>query len=217
MHFEVLIEDKSGSIALDVVLNKILGENGQAHSWRLHPYKGVGRIPRKLDAVPDPRKRLLLNHLPRLLRGYGRSLHPGRHCVVVVVDLDNRNCIAFKQELLGVLNASNPHPSTLFRIAIEEGEAWLLGDRGALKTAYPNANDTVLNAYVQDSICGTWEVLADAVHPGGSAQLKSAGYPVAGKAKCEWAGRIAPHMDVKRNRSKSFQVFRDGVRRLAGT
>ncbi len=36
-------------------------------------------------------------------------------------------------------------------------------------------------------------------------------------AKCEWAGRIAPHMDVNGNRSKSFQVFRDGVRRLAGT
>ena len=217
MHFEVLIEDKSGSIALDAVMEKILGGNGQTHSWKLHPYKGIGRIPRNLHAVPDPGKRLLLNHLPRLLRGYGRSLRPGRECVVVVVDLDNRNCVVFKRELLGVLNACRPRPSTLFRIAIEEGEAWLLGDRGALKAAYPNANDTVLNAYVQDSICGTWEVLADAVHPGGSAPLKSAGYPTAGKAKCEWAGRIAPHMDVNGNRSKSFQVLRDGVRRLAGT
>ena len=36
-------------------------------------------------------------------------------------------------------------------------------------------------------------------------------------AKCEWAGRIARHMDVDGNRSPSFQVFRDGVRDLAGT
>ena len=216
MHFEVLVEDQSGGIALDVVLEKILGANGQPHSWRLHPYKGIGRIPANLHAVPNPRKRLLLNHLPRLLRGYGRSLQPGRDCVLVVVDLDTQDCIKLKQELLGVLQACNPRPTTLFRIAIEEGEAWLLGDRDAVKAAYPNAKDPVLNGYAQDSICGTWEVLADAVHPGGSAPLKRAGYPTAGRAKCDWARNIAPRMDVSRNRSKSFQVFRDGVRRLAG-
>ena len=122
----------------------------------------------------------------------------------------------FKQELLGVLNACNPRPKTLFRIAIEEGEAWLLGDRSAVKSAYPNAKDAVLNIYIQDSICGTWEVLADAVHSGGSKLLKKLGYPTAGKAKCEWAGKIAPHMDIDNNGSKSFQVFRDGVRKFAG-
>ena len=136
--------------------------------------------------------------------------------MVVVVDLDRADCATFKQELLAVLNACSPRPRTLFRIAIEEGEAWLLGDRDAVKAGYPNANDAVLNNYRQDSICGTWEVLADAVHPGGSAQLQRAGYPTAGKAKCEWAGRIAPHMDVNRNLSASFRVFRDGVRDLAG-
>ena len=126
MHFEVLIEDQSGGIALDVVLEKILGKNGQAHSWRLHSYKGVGRIPTNLHAVPNPGKRLLLNHLPRLLRGYGRSLRLGRDCLLVVVDLDSQDCVKFKQELLGVLNACTPRPRALFRIAIEEGEAWLL-------------------------------------------------------------------------------------------
>ena len=216
MHFEVLIEDRSGSIALDVVLEKILGANGQTHSWRLHAYKGVGRLPANLNAAPNPRKRLLLHHLPRLLRGYGRSLQPGRDCVLVVVDLDTQDCIKLKQELLGVLQACNPRPTALFRIAIEEGEAWLLGDRDAVKAAYPNVKEAVLNGYVQDSICGTWEILADAVHPGGSAPLKRAGYPTAGRVKCEWARKITPHMDMGRNRSPSFQVFRDGVKSLAG-
>ena len=27
---------------------------------------------------------------------------------------------------------------------------------------------------------------------------------------------FTPHMDIGRNRSKSFQVFRDGVKRLVG-
>ena len=114
------------------------------------------------------------------------------------------------------MNACNPRPKTLFRIAIEECEAWLLGDRAAVKSAYPDAEDSVLNNYVQDSICGTWEILADAVHPGGSSPLKKQGYPATGIAKCDWAGKIAPHLDVNQNQSKSFQVFRDGVRNLAG-
>ena len=216
MHFEVLAEDKSGSIALDILLAKILVANGADHSWKLHPYKGIGRIPKNLQVAPNPGMQFLLHHLPALLRGYGQSLPTAHACVVVVVDLDDNDCMALKQELLRVLNACNPRPRTLFRIAIEESEAWLLGDPGALKAAYPNTKDMVLNAYVQDSICNTWEVLADAVHSGGSAQLKKMVWPGAGKAKCDWARKIAPHMDVNRNQSLSFRVFRDGVRSLAG-
>ena len=134
----------------------------------------------------------------------------------MVVDLDTQNCLAFKQELLDKLAECNPRPRTLFRIAIEESEAWLLGDRKALKKAYPKARDSVLNGYKQDSICGSWEVLAEAVNRGGLAPLKRAGYPEVGEAKCEWARNIAPHMDVDQNQSKSFQVFRDGIRKLAG-
>ena len=89
----------------------------------------------------------------------------------------------------------------------------MLGDRAAVKRAYPHAKDSVLNGYEQDGICGTWEVLADAVHPGGSAKLKS--YPVTGTVKCDWARAITPCMNADENRSPSFRVFRDGVRKLA--
>lgn len=217
MHFEVLVEDQSGSIALECLLEKILGANGAAHTWTIHPYKGLGHIPKNLYRAPDPKKRLLLHHLPRVLRGYGhrfdRSELPS--AVIVVVDLDQRDCVAFKRELRTVLEACTPRPRTLFRIAIEESEAWLLGNRAAVKQAYPDAKDSVLKRYEQDSICGTWEVLADAVHPGGAAKLKESAYPVTGTAKCDWAEAIAPYMNVAENRSPSFQVFRDGVRKLA--
>ena len=107
MHFEILIEDESGRIAVDTVLERILGKNDAPHSWRTHGYKGLGRIPKTLHGKTDPTKRLLLNHLPRLLRGYGKSLDDSA-AVIVVVDLDDRDCIAFKQELLEVLNACDP-------------------------------------------------------------------------------------------------------------
>ena len=216
MHFEVLVEDRSGKEALEIIMEKVLGANSPEHSWRIISYRGSGRIPKDLRGVTDPRKRILLDRLPQLLRGYGRSLQDSSS-VLVVVDLDARDCMAFKRELLDVLDACYPRPCTLFRIAIEEGEAWLLGDRDAVRAAYPNAKESVLNGYAQDSICGTWEVLADAVHPGGAARLKKApGYSELGRAKSEWARKIALHMDMDKNRSKSFQVFRDGVRNLAG-
>ncbi len=79
-----------------------------------------------------------------------------------------------------------------------------------------NAEPDVLDNYRQDSICGTWEVLADAVYPGGKTRLKKLGFPHTGQAKCEWAEKIGPHMTVDSNQSTSFRVFRDGVRRLAG-
>lgn len=216
MHFEVLVEDKSGSITVKFLMEKILGPNHSNHSWRIHAYKGIGHLPKNLHRLPDPGKQLLLHQLPYVLRGYGRSLSSSSAAVVVVVDLDNKDCMSFKQELLGVLSGCHPRPRTLFRIAIEESEAWLLGDRSAVKQAYSNAKDSVLDSYSQDSICGTWEVLADAVNAGGATALKRLSYPDAGMAKCIWAQDIAPHIDVGGNRSKSFQVFRRGLKNLAG-
>ena len=123
----------------------------------------------------------------------------------------------FKQELTNVLHACIPRPNVKFRIAIEEVEAWLLGDRDAVKTAFPNARNTVLNQYVQDSICGD---LGDfgrrRLQRWFKCAYEESGYPEAGRiAKAEWARQISDQMDVDRNRSKSFQVFRDTVRDLA--
>ena len=216
MHFEILAEDQSGSIALEHIFEKILGANYTEHSWRMHPFRGKGRLPDNFYESPNPKNQQLLNNLPRLLRGLGKSLDESTSVVVVVVDLDDDDCMRFKQDLLNVLNGCNPRPRTLFRIAIEESEAWLLGDRAAVRAAYPNAREAVLDGYVQDSICGTWEVLANALYQGGAARLEQLGFPADGEAKCDWARKIAPRMDVDSNQSKSFQVSRDGVRKLAG-
>ena len=60
-------------------------------------------------------------------------------------------------------------------------------------------------------ICGTWELLADAVYGGGAEALKRAGWQAVGREKEAWAQHIAPHVDVERNASPSFQYFREQV------
>jgi hypothetical protein len=216
MHFEILVEDASGRIALAAILPKILEVQGEPHTYRCHAYKGIGHVPKDLRPGTDASKRILLDQLPRILQGYGRSLVSESASVVVVVDQDRRDCKELKADMLAVLQTCHPRPETLFRIAVEEMEAWLLGDRTAIKAAYPKARPRILDGYVQDSVCNTWETLADAIHPGGATALKRQGYPLIGQAKCAWAERIAPLMEPSRNASKSFQVFRDGLRRLAG-
>jgi predicted ATPase len=159
---------------------------------------------------------ILLDRLPMILAGYRKSQQHQDAAVLVVVDLDDRNCAEFKQELNGILNQCHPAPRALFRIAIEEMEAWLLGDRSAILKEFPRAKGTVLGTYDQDSICGTWERLTDAVFPGGSAALKVAGGPEIGEQKCKWASQIGRHLDPESNASPGFHALRRGLLKLCG-
>lgn len=116
-----------------------------------------------------------------------------------------------------ILEKCNPKPETRFCFAIEEGEAWLLGDIHAVVTAYPAAKTQVIEKYVNDSICNTWETLADAVFPGGAFALREKGMQSVGAEKSRWAAMIAPHMDVEKNASPSFAYFRAKICELADT
>lgn len=215
MHFEILIEDQSGKKTLDILMPKIIGNN---HTFRVIPYKGIGRIPKNMRDTDHASKRILMENLPKLLKGYGRT-YSGygsdySAVVFVVCDLDKKCCKTFKKELLNIMNACNPKPDTRFCIAIEECEAWFLGDIAAVKTAYPRAKDEILNTYVNDSICGTWEILADALYSGGSLALSKNGWQAVGAEKSLWAERIAPCMNIGHNNSPSFCYFRNKLREL---
>ena len=213
MHIEFLVEDSSGEKMLSQILPKILGEQGAPHTWRMKAYKGIGRIPPGLSVKADPAKRMLLDQLPRLLQGYGKTV--SIDAVVVVLDTDSRECSAFLTELKSLVAKCQPAPRTLFRLAIEEMEAWYLGDSQSILKAYPRAKREVIARYLQDSVCGTWELLADAVYPGGSAAIKKTGWPLPGQIKHEWAEKITPFMDINQNTSPSFMKLRDGLLHLA--
>ena len=227
MHFEILVEDSSGGKALECLIPKIIAHiqytkkpviEHEQHTFRLISHGGLGTIPKDLHADPDPATRTLLENLPKKLRAYGKT-YPApdsQFAVIVVCDLDDKYEKIFYNELKSILNTCNPQPKTRFCIAREEGEAWLLGDIPAVKAAYPDAKDSVLKEYSNDSICGTWEMLADAVHPDGRNAHAAQNYQAWGKEKHEWAEKITPHMTVNRNISPSFQRFRTQLRELAG-
>ena len=215
MHFEILVEDQSGKKALDILVPKIIGE---VHTYKVHAFKGIGRVPKKMKNAREAANRMLLDSLPKLLKGYGHTFSGYRNyqaAVIVICDLDDKNCVMFRQQLCDILNACSPKSETRFCIAIEEGEAWFLGDLPAIKNAYPKAKDAVLNSYVKDSICGTWEKLADAIYPGGSAVLTAKGWQAVGAEKSKWAEGISPYMTVDINQSPSFCYFYKKMRELA--
>ncbi len=224
MRLEILVEGSIEKDVLDVLLKKIIKDH-EAHLWKIHPHKGIGHLPdpacrsdkkevnkNKKNAI----KQTLLGSLSSKLKYYGKE-QDDNLAVVVLVDLDDKNCIQFKKQLLEILNFCQPAPKVLFRIAIEELEAWFLGDRIAVKKSYPNAKEKILDSYEQDSICGTWEKLADAVYEGGVKELHSRygrGSKKILRKKAEWAIKICQHMDVRKNESPSFRVFRDGIRNM---
>jgi hypothetical protein len=215
MHFEILIEDQSGKKALDLLIPKIL-DDPLKDTFTVRSYKGIGQLPKNLHKSNDPSKRILLHQLPRLLQGYGKSYSNHKNfsaTVIVICDLDDRNYELFISELEAVLNSCNPRPNTRFCLAIEEGEAWFLGDIEAIKAAYPKAKMNILKQYKPDSICGIWELLADAVS-GGHRNLSKKGWRAVGAEKFRWAERISPKMIVDRNTSPSFCQFRDTLRVL---
>ena len=53
MHIEVLVEDASGEKLLESLLSKVFGAQDDPHTWRVHAYKGIGRIPKNLNASGD--------------------------------------------------------------------------------------------------------------------------------------------------------------------
>jgi hypothetical protein len=219
MHFEILVEDQSGKKMLENLVPQIFSPNNDNHTVRFRSYKGIGQIPKDLTSPTGANSRLLLDQLPRLLNAFGRTFaeygDSYKAAVIVVCDLDDKNRQDFLGKLQEMAYSCRHKPETRFCLAIEEGEAWLLGDVPAVKQAYPAAKDAVLQRYENDSICGTWELLADAVYEGGAKALKAKGWMSVGAEKSRWASEITPFMVVAKNKSPSFRHFRTCLITLA--
>lgn len=208
MYFQFLIEDQSGKELIDQVMGKLQLEYPNTY-YDCKSFHGIGGFTKK-NTVKEMKTGKLLNDLATYLRGFNKSLqHMDAAAIVVVVDNDDRDTDSFYAELQEVANKNMITLDHVFCIAVEELEAWLLGDESAILAAYPNAKLSSLHSYKQDDICGTWEVLAEVVYKGGVQKLKSnsAFYGEIGKEKCAWARNIGAQMDIHNNKSPSFNRF----------
>lgn len=205
MYFQFLVEDKSGGILIDLLMKKIQ-EQAPETTYDIKSFRGLGGFTRK-NTVKETKDGQLLNDLSTYLRGFNRSLAGFPAAVVVVLDNDDNDPAALRQMLEQVSEQNRIEIDHVFCLAIEELEAWLLGDEAAILAAYPDANRRALHEYEQDSICGTWEVLADVVYDGGCAALKKQPWNEIGRMKSVWAQEIGRHLSVQSNRSPSFQAF----------
>ncbi len=199
MHIEFLIEEASAEIVLNEIIPRIVG--GET-TFKIHDFRGKGN---------------LIKNLLNRMRGYSNIIkHQEGLRIVILIDKDSQNCQELKQKLEEIAaQAGLTTPSTsnnfqvLNRIVVEELEAWFFGDINALREAYPKVPESLSKrrSYrIPDEIKGgTWEALERI--------LSSAGYYEKGfMPKTEVARNIAPFMNPELNSSKSFQVFRDGLK-----
>lgn len=190
MHVEIYVEELSAKAALDILVPRIVGGE---HTYTVHNFRG---------------KQELLQEVPKRLRAYARWI-PADWRIAVLVDEDRQDCHELKAKLMKAAHDAELAERVLSRIVIEELEAWFFGDFEALRAVYPKLPATIPSRARfrdPDAIAGgTWEML-DQV-------LRKAGYR-GGLVKTDTAKKVAAQMDPDRNRSRSFQVFRDGLRRL---
>ncbi|MEO6954893.1 MAG: DUF4276 family protein [Polyangia bacterium] len=163
-------------------------------------------------------KRDLLKQLDGRLRGYARFMHSTWR-IVVLIDRDQDDCRALRQQIDGKIQAAglrlrtSPRDASwqaVTRVAIEELEAWYFGDWQAVRDAYPKLPSKVPGRAAfrdPDAIAGgTAEQL--------ERHLQHAGYFKTGLRKVELATAIAEHMVPERNRSASFRKFNQLLKAL---
>lgn len=202
MMFHILTEGSADTPTVEEIMRRKFGLV-RGSQFRVYPHQGKGKLPADISAAPDARDRTLLGQLPAKLRAYSRK--GGRCVVVVLVDQDDDDCGELKQSLVEAWKALNPRPArVLFRIAMEECEAWLLADRRAVEVAYPAANWTHVPLHDTDLLDDPSDVLARVV---------GCPIPCSGADKAEWSTLIAPHLDLDNPKSPSLRQFIGGILR----
>ena len=212
MIIEVLSEDKSSVPVLSQIIYEVLpAYQNLIKKVNIFPHRGKGNLPADIDQKPKAFASSLLDLLPAKIRAYHKVYSDQEIILVIVLDADNDDSSEIYRNVEYVVRKEAPNKFFVIGIPIEETESWLLGDRNALLTAYPDARTAILDNYQQDSICGTWELLARVIMGSQAENLIRIGYPAVGAYKHLWAEKISRNMKIANNISASYQDF---VKRL---
>ena len=207
MLIEILSEDKSGAVVVERLSERITESEGIKAQVNDHPHRGCGSLPKDMTAKPPKFANSLLDLLPSELRAYNK-IYAGKDIILIIaMDSDDKDPQALRQEIYSVAAKFAPDIRSVVGISTEEIEAWVLGDKSAIIEAYPDTNKAVLDSYVQDSVCGTWEILCRAVSDNAE-ELIDIGYPAIGHYKALWTENISRYMLPQRNVSPSFNTFK---------
>ena len=190
MTIHVLVEGSSERAFLEGWSARLLS----GHPVRVHPHQGKGSLPAVLEAAPDPKRRGLLDLLPATLRGYAEALDSTKDGVIVLVDADDDDPVLLHATIAEAVASVAPSLRVIVSIAVEETEAFYLGDLKGLLKAFPEADMNLARTYEPDSICGTAELFGRVVRDGGN-------------NKVAWAEAMAPCLTTvpARSRSPSFK------------
>lgn len=196
-HLELLVEEPSMEAFLRALLPRLLPAE---RTFEVHAFQG------KTD---------LLGKLEDRLRGYATWLPEGWR-LVVVVDRDDDDCCELKQRLEEVAHRAGLRSRSrsgakpwqiVYRIAIEELEAWYFGDWEAVLAIYPRVTPNIPRRQGlrdPDAIAGgTWETFERI--------MQEHGYFKGGLAKIEAARAIGAQIDPARSRSASFRAFHQAL------
>ena len=212
MIIEVLSEDKSSVPVLSHIIYELLpAYQNLIKKVNIFPHRGKGNLPADINQKPKAFASSLLDLLPAKIRAYHKVYSDQEIILVIVLDADNDDSGEIYRNVEYVIRTEAPNKFFVIGIPIEETESWLLGDRNALLTAYPDARTAILDNYQQDSICGTWELLARVIMGSQAENLIRIGYPAVGVYKHLWAENISRNMKIANNKSASYHDF---VRRL---
>ena len=207
MLIEILSEDKSGAIVVERLAERITENEGFKARVNVHPHRGCGSLPKDMTAKPPKFANSLLDLLPSELRAYNK-IYAGKDIILIIaMDSDDKDPQALRQEIYACAAKFAPDIRSVVGISPEEVEAWVLGDKKAIIEAYPDSKKEVLDSYVQDSFCGTWEILCRAISENAE-ELIDIGYPAIGHYKALWTENISKYMMPQRNESPSFNTFK---------
>lgn len=100
-YIEILTEDKSGGILVEQIMKKYVVDNENI-TYRIHSFKGIGKIPLKANKISQIKSKRLLTDLPMYLRGMSLSLENilGRKAIFVILDSDDEDCEKLKCNLV---------------------------------------------------------------------------------------------------------------------